>query len=60
LSFARFPWKREVYDRGLRLVEYRELAFADHPLGILGGPLSLRIWIDESNSVRKVEFGHRF
>jgi len=60
LSFARFPWKQEVYDRGLRLVEYRDLAFADHPLGILGGPLSLRMWIDESNSVRKVEFGHRF
>jgi len=60
LSFARFPWKREVYDRGLRLVEYRELAFADHPLGILGGPFALRIWIDEANSVRKVEFGHRF
>jgi inner membrane protein len=60
LGFARFPWKREEYDRGLRIVEYRELAFADHPLGILGGPLSLRIWIDESNSIRKVEFGHRF
>jgi len=60
LSIARFPWKREVDDRGLRLVEYRELAFADHPFGILGGPLSLRIWIDESNSVRKIEFGHRF
>ncbi|HXK30851.1 MAG TPA: metal-dependent hydrolase [Candidatus Binatia bacterium] len=60
LSFARFPWKREVYDQGLRLVEYRELAFADHPLGILGGPLSLRIWIDESGNARKVEFGHRF
>lgn len=60
LSFARFPWKRELYDRGLRLVEYRELAFADHPLGVLGGPLSLRIWIDEANSVTKVEFGHRF
>lgn len=60
LSVARFPWKREVYDRGVRLVEYRDLAFADHPLGILGGPLSLRIWIDGSNSVRKLEFGHRF
>lgn len=60
LGFARFPWMREEYDRGLRIVEYRELAFADHPLGILGGPLSLRIWIDDSNAVRKVEFGHRF
>ena len=60
LSFARFPWKREVYDRGLRLVEYRELAFADHPLGILGGPLALRIWTDDSGAVNKIELGHRF
>jgi inner membrane protein len=60
LSFARFPWKQESYDRGLRLVEYRELAFADHPLELLGGPLALWIWIDETNTVRKVEFGHRF
>jgi len=57
LTFARFPWKQEWYDRGLRVVEYRDLAFADHPLG---GPLSLRIWTDESGNVRKVEFGHRF
>lgn len=60
LSFARFPWKRELYDRSLRIVEYRDLAFADHPLGILGGPLSLRLWVDKLGSVRKVEFGHRF
>jgi inner membrane protein len=57
LSFARFPWKREVYDRGLRLIEYRDLAFADHPLG---GPLSLRVWLYESGSVKKMELGHRF
>lgn len=57
LSFARFPWIQESYDRGLRLVEYRDLAFADHPLG---GPLALRIWLDESASIRKMEFGHRF
>jgi len=57
LSFARFPWKRELYDRGLRLVEYRDLAFADHPLG---GPLSLRIWLYESGAVKKMELGHRF
>ena len=57
LRFARFPWKRELYDRGLRVVEYRDLAFADHPLG---GPLSLRLWVDESGNVRKFEFGHRF
>jgi len=57
LSFARFPLKQESYDRGLRLVEYRDLAFADHPLG---GPLALRIWLDESASIRKMELGHRF
>jgi inner membrane protein len=57
LSFARFPWKQESYDRGLRVVEYRDLAFADHPLG---GPLALRIWLDESGSIRKMELGHRF
>ena len=59
-EFARFPWRQVQIDGPFRIVEYRELAFADHPLGILGGPLSLRIWLDESNSVRKVEFGHRF
>ncbi|MBI4489928.1 MAG: metal-dependent hydrolase [Deltaproteobacteria bacterium] len=57
LSFARFPWKQEVYDRGVRLVEYRDLAFADHPLG---GPLSLRIWLYESGAIKKMELGHRF
>jgi inner membrane protein len=60
LSFARFPWKQELYDRGRRVIEYRDLAFADHPLGILGGPLSLRIWMDELGSVREMKFGHRF
>lgn len=60
LNFARFAWRQVRIDGPFRIVEYRELAFADHPLGVLGGPLSLRIWIDESNSVRKVEFGHRF
>jgi inner membrane protein len=57
LSFARFPWKRELYDRGRRVVEFQDLAFADHPMG---GPLSLRIWMYESGSIESVEFGHRF
>lgn len=57
LYFARFPWKRELYERGVRVVEYRDLAFADHPWG---GPLSLRIWLYESGSIKKMEFGHRF
>jgi len=60
LKFARFPWRQIWNDGPYSVVEYRELAFADHPLGIMGGPLSLRIWIDKANSVKKVEFGHRF
>jgi len=60
LSFARFPWQQEFYDRGRRVIEYRDLAFADHPLGILGGPLSLRIWMDEPGSISEMKFGHRF
>jgi len=57
LKFARFPWRRELSEDSFRIVEYRDLAFADHPMG---GPLALRIWVDGSNSVRKVEFGHLF
>jgi membrane-bound metal-dependent hydrolase YbcI (DUF457 family) len=57
LNFARFPWKREFREGSYRVIEYRDLAFADHPLG---GPLSLQIWTDESGNVIKVEFGHRF
>jgi membrane-bound metal-dependent hydrolase YbcI (DUF457 family) len=60
LDFARFPWRQVRIDGPFRIVEYRELAFADHPLGILGGPLSLRIWLDEVGSVRQIKFGHRF
>jgi len=57
LSFARFPWKQEVYDRGLRIIQYRDLAFSDHPLG---GPMVLQIWLDETGTVKRMEFGHRF
>jgi inner membrane protein len=57
LSFARFPWKQEIYDRGLRVIQYQDLAFVDHPLG---GPMVLRIWQDEFGAVRRMEFGHRF
>ena len=60
LSFARFPWRQVRIDGPFRIVEYRDLAFADHPLGVLGGPLSLRIWLDESDMVRRVQLGHRF
>lgn len=57
LNFARFPWRQVRIDGPFRIVEYRELAFADHPFG---GPLSIRIWLDESDSIRKMELGHRF
>ncbi|MFQ5904339.1 MAG: metal-dependent hydrolase [Candidatus Binatia bacterium] len=60
LNFARFPWSHIWSEGSFRIVEYRDLAFADHPLGVLGGPLSLRVWVDESGSVRKVELGHLF
>ncbi len=60
LDFARFPWRRVRTEGSFRIVEYRDLAFADHPLGFLGGPLSLQIWVDESGSVKKVELGHLF
>lgn len=55
LGFARFPWRHEFREGPYRVIEYRDLAFADHPFG---GPWSLRIWVDESGSVKKVEFGH--
>ena len=52
MAFSR--WQAFLESQG---IEYRDLAFADHPLG---GPLSLRLWVDESGNVRKFEFGHRF
>jgi hypothetical protein len=57
LHFARYPWAQVWREGSFRVVEYQELAFADHPLG---GPLSLKIWLDEWNNVKKVEFGHLF
>jgi len=57
LNFARLAWRRVRNEGPIRIIEYRDLAFADHPLG---GPLSLRLWVDESGNVRKFEFGHRF
>ena len=49
LSFARFPWKRVSSDGPLRIIEYRDLAFADHPLGI---PLSANM----SETLTRLEF----
>lgn len=39
------------------VVEYRDLAFEDHPGG---GPMALRLRLDASGTVRQVEVGHRF
>ena len=55
-AFARFPWRTVTADGGLRRVEYRDLAFEDHPFG---GPMTLRLTVDPSGSVRDVELGHR-
>lgn len=56
LAFARFPWRTVVSDGDIRVVEYRDLAFEDHPWG---GPLTLRLTLDRSGMVREIEFGHR-
>ena len=39
-----------------RVVEFRELAFQDHPFG---GPMVLRVRVDPSGAVQAVEFDHR-
>lgn len=55
-AFARFPWLTVVSDGSARLVEYRDLAFEDHPWG---GPMALRLRLDRSGAVRAVELGHK-
>lgn len=56
LAFARVPWRTVVADGDTRVVEYRDLAFEDHPWG---GPLTLRLRLDGSGVVREMEVGHR-
>ena len=55
-AFARFPWWTVTIDGDLRRVEYRDLAFEDHPFG---GPMALRIAVDRSGVVRDVDLGHK-
>lgn len=55
-AFARFPWRTVTTDGDLRRVEYRDLAFEDHPFG---GPMALRFTVDQQGSVRTLELGHR-
>lgn len=55
-AFARFPWRTVVADGDTQLIEYRDLAFEDHPFG---GPMALRIRLDRSGAVRTIELGHK-
>lgn len=56
LDFARFPWRTHAREGGAQIVEYRDLAFEDHPFG---GPMVLRLHLDRSGAVRAVNLGHR-
>lgn len=38
------------------LIEYEDLAFEDHPFG---GPMVLRLRVEPTGAVRRIEFGHR-
>ncbi len=55
-GFARFPWVTVTTDGDLRQIEYRDLAFEDHPFG---GPMALRLTVDQWGAVRAVELGHK-
>ncbi|MGH7265791.1 MAG: metal-dependent hydrolase [Candidatus Rokuibacteriota bacterium] len=56
-AFARLPWRTEIVDGDGRIVEYRDLAFEDHPWG---GPMALRLRLDASGAVTGIHLGHRF
>lgn len=56
LEAARFPWRRTLIEGESRVVEFRELAFQDHPFG---GPMVLRARVGPSGAVQAVEFDHR-
>jgi inner membrane protein len=56
LGFARFPWWTITTDGDGHKVEYRDLAFEDHPFG---GPMALRITVDRDGIVRAVDLGHK-
>ena len=55
-AFARFPWLTVVADGDAQFVEYRDLAFEDHPWG---GPMALRLRLDRSGAVTAIELGHK-
>lgn len=57
LAFARVPWRTLGVDGDAQVVEYRDLAFEDHPWG---GPLTLRLRLDRSGALRTIGLGHRF
>ena len=56
LGFARFPWWTVTTDGDRREIEYRDLAFEDHPFG---GPMALRIIVDSAGVVHGVDLGHK-
>ena len=55
-AFARVPWRTLIADEDGQIVEYRDLAFEDHPWG---GPMALRVRLDRAGFVRAVELGHK-
>ncbi len=55
-AFARVPWRTVLKDGDARIVEYRDLAFEDHPWG---GPMALRLTLDASGALRAIDLGHR-
>ncbi len=55
-AFARVPWRARIVDGVGQVVEYRDLAFEDHPWG---GPMALRVSLDAAGTVTGVALGHR-
>ncbi|MGH7319546.1 MAG: metal-dependent hydrolase [Candidatus Rokuibacteriota bacterium] len=55
-AFARVPWFTATADGDAQVVEFRDLAFQDHPFG---GPMALRLRLDRSGAVTDIELGHK-
>lgn len=57
LGFARFPWTRHLQRGEDHIVEYRDLRFgAEHT----ANDMVLRVVMDASGIVKRVDFNHRF
>jgi len=57
LKAAKLPWRRAIREGDAWVIEYRDLAHVDHPLG---GPMVLRLRLDASGAVLAAELDHRF